>query len=488
VIENFAEGIDTYVQEAKDDPENKLSEEFSEYEMEPENWSSVDVLRLYMASMTIFMDQEQELENAKIYEELVDIHGEKVAQAMFNDIVWLDDPAAQTSSDSKTSSGKGTTFGPNTDSREVASIVEGVQQKRKNFNQTTNELGIPLKVGSNAAIIGPSKSETEYPIMFGGPQVGFTAPGFIYEVGLHAPDFDIQGSSFIGYPFIMFGATNDFSFTATAGFSDVVDIFEEKLNPENPYEYNFKGEWKEFEKRTEEFDVKQENGKIKTIKKDFYESVHGPVISKDDENNVAYSKKWAFRGTEADSWAAYLKMNWAENMEEYKDAAQDYTMSLNWYYADTSGDIAYFHVGQTPVRDERVDWRFPTPGTGEYEWDGFNNMKDNPHEVNPDRGYVANWNNKPAPDWNNNEQSFFWSSDSRVQQYIDGIEKRNKLSMEDVNDVNYDASFVDLKTRMFKPFLLDVITKKAEEDKEYEKAYQLLDNWNNLKVDKDDDG
>src|SRR5699024_6747398 len=185
---------------------------------------------------------------------------------------------------------------------------------------------------------------------------------------------------------------------------------------------------------------------------------------------------------------AYLKMNWAENMEEYKDAAQDYTMSLNWYYADTSGDIAYFHVGQTPVRDERVDWRFPTPGTGEYEWDGFNNMKDNPHEVNPDRGYVAYLNNNTVTDWNNSEQSFFWSSDSRVQQYIEGIEKRNKLSMEDVNDVNYDASFVDLKTRMFKPFLLDVITKKAEEDKEYEKAYQLLDNWNNLKVDKDDDG
>ena len=102
------------------------------------------------------------------------------------------------------------------------------------FGKNRQELGVPFKVGSNAAMIGASKSESGNPIMFGGPQVGFTAPGFIYEVGLHGPELDIQGSSFIGYPFIMFGATNDFAFSATAGYGDVSDILEEEVNPNNP--------------------------------------------------------------------------------------------------------------------------------------------------------------------------------------------------------------------------------------------------------------
>ncbi|PID21469.1 hypothetical protein CSV61_09595 [Sporosarcina sp. P3] len=488
VIENFSSGIDRYVEEAMEDPKNKLSKEFEEYDLKPGNWTSVDVLRLYMASMTAFMDQEQELENASIYAKLLDEYDEEKAQAIFNDMVWINDLDAPTSSDSDASIGEGTPFANAKTLDQVAFAGEAVSSMREDFIEKRQELGVPLKVGSNAAIIGASKSESGNPIMFGGPQVGFTAPGFIYEVGLHGPDLDIQGSSFIGYPFIMFGATNDFAFTATAGYGDVSDIFEEEVNPENPNEYKFNGEWVEFEKRTESIDVKNDNGEIETVTREFQDSVHGPIIFKDDNNTIAYSKKWAFRGTEADSWAAYLKMNYAKSRDDFATAAREYTMSLNWFYADKNDEIAYYHVGQIPERDERVDWRFPTPGTGEYEWKGFLDTAENPHEVNPERGFVANWNNKPAPNWNTNEQNYMWGADHRNHQFIDRISERNKLTMEDVNEVNYEASFVNLRTRWFKPFLLEALSVKIDSDPKYKEAYSILEDWNNLNEDKDNDG
>ena len=488
IIENFASGIDRYVEEALEDPGNKLSKEFDVYNLQPDNWTSVDVLRLYMASMTAFMDQEQEIANANIYAKLLDEHGEEKAQAIFNDMVWLNDPDAPTSSDSDASIGQGMPFANTKTLDQVALAAETVLAMRADFDTRREELGVPLKVGSNAAIIGSSKSETGDPIMFGGPQVGFTAPGFIYEVGLHSPDLDIQGSSFIGYPFIMFGATDHFSFTATAGYGDVSDIFEEEINPNNPNEYKFNGEWVEFEKRVESFDVKKEDGEIETVTREFYKSVHGPIIFKDDDQQIAYSKKWAFRGTEADSWAAYLRMNYATDQEGFATAARDYTMSLNWFYADKNGDIAYYHVGQIPERDERVDWRFPTPGTGEYEWKGFLDTAENPYEVNPERGFVANWNNKPAPNWNTNEQNYMWGADHRNYQFIDRISQRDKLTMKDVSEVNYEASFVNLKTRWFKPYLLDVLSKKVDQDSEYEEVFSILKDWNNLNEDTDKDG
>lgn len=486
VLEDFASGIDAYVQEAIEKPEEKLSKEFSKYDMEPANWTGVDVLRIYMASMTAFMDQEIEVENAQLLAGLIEEYGEDDAKKIFNDIVWVNDPASPVSSDSKADSRSGTPFGDYLSDQSSSEALEEVASIRHELDQQTTELGIPLKIGSNAIVVGEEKSETGNPIMFGGPQVGFSAPGFIYEVGLHTQGFNMQGSSFIGYPFIMFGTNDVFSVGATAGYGDVVDVFQEQLNPNNPNEYLFNDKWHSFETKTEKFQVKQDDGTMKEVTKQFEYSTHGPVIYKDEEAGIAYTKQWAFDGTEADSWAAYLNMNWAENIDEFEKAAYDYTMSLNWFYSDIEGNIGYFHVGQTPKRDERIDWRLPTPGTGEYEWQGFNDPKNNPKEINPERGYIANWNNKPAPLWNTNERNSRWGINNRVHKLIDGIEEKDKLTIDDVNDVNYAASFANLNEKWFKPFLMTTL--ENGNDPLYEELYKEFAEWNGLNEDADGDG
>lgn len=75
VIQNFAKGITLYIDEALKNPDAKLSKEFHDYGVTPRAWTSVDVLRLFMSSMTVFMDQEQELKNAGIVAKLEKQYG-----------------------------------------------------------------------------------------------------------------------------------------------------------------------------------------------------------------------------------------------------------------------------------------------------------------------------------------------------------------------------------------------------------------------------
>ena len=489
LIERFAKGISLYVNEALADPNEKLSKEFHDNQLLPQEWTSTDIVRLYMASMTFFMDNHQELSNAALLAGLEKKFGKDKALNMFNDLVWENDLKAPTSIvNEKKSDAVSSLNALQPISSAASKVAQKVNKQREEFIKSSEELGLPLAIGSNAAIVSSEKSETGHALLFSGPQVGFVAPGFLYEVGLHSPGYDMVGSGFIGYPFIMFGANKHFAFTATAGYGNVTDIFEEKLNPNNSLQYLYNGVWRDMEKRTEFITVKKDDGELVKVGKDFYRTVHGPVISHDEENNVAYSKAWSFRGTEAISMAAYMEANFAKNLNQFEEAASKFTMSLNWHYADINGDIAYYHVGKYPVRNEKIDERFPTPGTGEFDWKGFLPFEENPHVVNPKSGYVVNWNNKPMKEWTNGENSIFWGEDNRVQQFINGMEAKEKVTLEDVNDINYHASFVHLRTNLFKPLLIKAMDNHKITNENYSVLIKELENWNNLKEDKNNDG
>lgn len=490
LIDQFAKGITMFIREALKDPDEKLSKEFHDYNFLPREWTSTDIIRVYMVSMTYFMDNHQELKNAEIFTKLESKYKKEQAIQMFDDLVWKNDPEAPTSivSGEKSEDDSVSSINYQTISPSVVNASKEIEEQRENFMESSEELGLPLKIGSNAAIVSSKKSETGNALLFSGPQVGFVAPGFLYEVGLHAPGFDMEGSGFIGYPFIMFGANKFFALSATAGYGNVTDIFEEKLNPQNPYQYLYNGKWKDMDKRTETFMVRDANGTKKKVDKSFYRTVHGPVISIDEKNNIAYSKSFSFRGTEAQSVAAYMKANWAKNLKEFEKAASEFTMSLNWYYADKKGNIAYYHVGKYPNRNDKIDQRLPTPGTGEYEWEGFLPFEKNPHVINPENGYVVNWNNKPADTWTNGELSMYWGQDNRVQQFIHGMETRDKVTLEDLNEINYTASFVQLRTYYFKPLLIKTLDKYKDNNDNYQYLRNQLYLWNNLKEDTNKDG
>ena len=71
----------------------------------------------------------------------------------------------------------------------------------------------------------------------------------------------------------------------------------------------------------------------------------------------------------------------------------------NTMVADDSGSIGWWHPGRLPIRPKRWDERLPLPGTGQAEWRGFLKPSQLPHVINPERGWLANWNNMPSAGW-----------------------------------------------------------------------------------------
>src|SRR5437762_10442393 len=70
--------------------------------------------------------------------------------------------------------------------------------------------------------------------------------------------------------------------------------------------------------------------------------------------------------------------------------------SNNTTFADSKGDIAYFHSNFIPRRDTSFDVTLPVDGTNpRTEWHGVLSIDESPNAINPPNGWVYNSNNWP---------------------------------------------------------------------------------------------
>jgi acyl-homoserine lactone acylase PvdQ len=70
--------------------------------------------------------------------------------------------------------------------------------------------------------------------------------------------------------------------------------------------------------------------------------------------------------------------------------------SNNTIFADTDGDIAYFHGNFIPKRDTRFDFTKPVDGSNPAtDWNGPLSVDETPHLLNPKSGWLYNSNDAP---------------------------------------------------------------------------------------------
>ena len=87
----------------------------------------------------------------------------------------------------------------------------------------------------------------------------------------------------------------------------------------------------------------------------------------------------------------------AKNIDDYKNAIQYFTCpSQNMVFASKSGDIAIWQQGHMPALWDRQGV-YVMPGyDSSYMWQGYIPMEDNPHVINPERGFVSSANQRPG--------------------------------------------------------------------------------------------
>ncbi len=204
-----------------------------------------------------------------------------------------------------------------------------------------------------------------------------------YEVGLHAPGWDVAGFSFAGVPGVVIGHNAHIAWGVTNGTVDVQDLFIERINPDNPNQYEFEGTWREMEVFQETIHVN--GGQPVTI--EVRETHHGPLITKLVEGaSEPLALRWSAQEPSR-LLRSVLMLDTAQSYEQFQEALRYWDVpSQNFVYADVEGNIAYQLPGLIPIR-RAGDGLLPVPGwTGEYEWEGWVPFEEMPAPSTRNRG------------------------------------------------------------------------------------------------------
>src|SRR5205085_11027776 len=131
------------------------------------------------------------------------------------------------------------------------------------------------------------------------------------------------------------------------------------VNPENPNEYRYRGEWRKVEIEHDNIKVK---GRAKPEDVELRYTLHGPILYEDRANHLAYALKWVGAEPGGAGYLAALSLMRAQNWDEFLKGVAHYKVpSENLVYADTSGNIGWVAAGYAPVR-KSGSGLLPVPG------------------------------------------------------------------------------------------------------------------------------
>ncbi|MHB1712656.1 MAG: penicillin acylase family protein [Acidimicrobiales bacterium] len=333
--------------------------------------------------------------------------------------------------------------------------------------------GRSLHGGSYQFAIAPSRSATGRALLVSGPELGYSYPSELYELEVHGGGYHARGTTVPGLPVVGIGYGTRLAWALTTGESKTIDSFIETTRPNpmgGPPQYLFEGSWRDQECRTETIRYRPAaNGvpvgpPVESVTVPVCRTHHGPVVATADApagtsrgTGVARSTAYAIWGKEVLTLSGLLQWNRATTFDEFAAGVAKVTWNENAMYADADGTIAYWHPGLYPVRSPRTDLRFPTPGTGGYEWQGMLPFEQMPHVVNPAEGYLANWNTKPAAGWLEDAGVAPGQPSGafqRVQEITSQIAGRHDLGFDDLATIDRFIGIADKRARSLLPLLL----------------------------------
>ena len=491
ILDGYAAGMNAWIDQVRAQPDTRMPKQFNDMGFQPSGWDAFDVAMVFVGTMANrFSDATSEIDNLALLTALKDQYGAEQGMALFNTLKWIVNPdapttipAAESQYPVKLAAGAPTANNavamqalPRFDGAApmTARLAIGNDGALLHQNAADNALTIVEQFAaagptglagypttSNMWIVGKNKARDARAIMLNGPQFGWFAPAYTVGIGLHGAGFDLVGNTPFGYPSILFGHNGKISWGSTAGFGDDIDIFAEKLDPQQPHRYFYKGQWRDMEKRVEVIRVKDASPVVQEI----YRTVHGIVMQRDDKQHIAYAKSRAWAGLEVQSLLAWTHQARAQDWASWTAQAAKHALTINWYYADQKGNIGYVHTGAYPDRRAGHDPRLPVPGTGEWDWKGLLPFSTNPKVYNPRQGWIANWNNSPQQGYPASDLfAFLWGGADRAVEIDQRISAKPTLSSDDMWQILKETSAVDVNRQHFLPFIQRAAEKLPADD------------------------
>ncbi len=264
-------------------------------------------------------------------------------------------------------------------------------------NAALEDAGLPQFEGSNAWAVSGSRTQSGKPILAGDPHIRFSVPSVWYEAHLSAPGFELYGHHQPLNPFASLGHNMDFGWSLTMFQNDDLDLIAEKVNPQNPEQVWYHGQWTDMSRSTQQIAVKGEAPVTLTLRR----SPHGPIINDalgPLAGDTPIAMWWSFLESDNPVLEGFYEANRADTLEKMRAAAEKIQApGLNIVWANARGDIGWWAAAQLPIRPEGVNPNYLLDGSSEQaDKLGFYPFSANPQEENPARGYIVSANFQPV--------------------------------------------------------------------------------------------
>jgi penicillin G amidase len=266
-------------------------------------------------------------------------------------------------------------------------------------------------IGSNSWVVSGEHTESGKPLLANDPHLGIQMPSIWYEIGLHCQPvgedcpYDVRGYALAAFPGVVLGHNANIAWGFTNVGPDVNDLYQIKVNPDNPLQYEWDGEWRDMTIHQETINFGDGEPPL-TIQ--VRETHLGPILTDHDigddgkllgfNNETALAYRWTALEP-SETLRAIFMLNRASNWEEFREGASYFNVpSQTLLYADMEGNIGLQIPGTIPVRAAGHNGLLPVDGsTSKFEWKGFVPFEDLPNVLNPERGYIATANQAIVP-------------------------------------------------------------------------------------------
>ena len=252
--------------------------------------------------------------------------------------------------------------------------------------------------GSNNWAVNGTKTQSGRPILSNDPHLGVSLPSLWFEIQLTTPEYSVYGVSFPGTAGVIIGFNEHISWGVTNAMRDVKDFYTIAFEDESRKRYRFNDSWLESTLKVETISVKNSPAYYDTVAY----TIFGPVMydryfsGGRAGDSLSLAVKWKAHEP-SNELLTFAMLNRAQNYTEYESAIRHFRCpGQNFVFADKAGEIAIWQQGSFPVKWHRQG-DFIMPGTdSSYLWQGNIPAEENPHQINPERGFVSSANQLPV--------------------------------------------------------------------------------------------
>ena len=333
--------------------------------------------------------------------------------------------------------------------------------------------------GSNGFAISGEHTESGDAMLLINPHTSFFFRGEIHvvsEEGLNA-----YGAVTWGQFFVYQGFNEDTGWMHTSTRLDFMDDFVEDVYEEDgQLFYRYGNESRPV--RVSEVTLKYSDGDSMSERTfPMYHTHHGPITHIEDGRWTATKLNW----DPVNALRQSFTRTKLKNHEEFWKMMDSRTNSSNnTVYADSSGNIAYYHGNFVPRRDPTFDFSQPVDGSNPAtDWQGLHTVEEIVTIVNPGNGWIQNTNSTPftgAGEFSPKREDYpvYMAPDAENYRGLHAVRVLggvSGLTLDGLIDLAYDSYLPGFETLI--PGLVEAYDQSDADNSEIAGAIEYLRDW-----------